>query len=162
MDTRLARRLPVHGALRAALRAPIWVYRAGLGRLFGHGALLLTHRGRKSGLLRRTVLEVVRYDPATRTHIVVAGWGPTSDWFRNIQQTPQVVVRAGGQRLAARAEILGPEEAARELSSYVRRHPIRARGLRRLMLGGGGGAPTAEDLAALARTVPVVALRPRP
>ena len=38
---------------------PIYLYRLDLGRLLGHRFLLLVHRGRKSGLLRETVLEVI-------------------------------------------------------------------------------------------------------
>ncbi len=54
------------GFLRLAFRLPIYLYRLNLGWLLGHRGLLLIHRGRKSGLLRETVLEVVRYDPATK------------------------------------------------------------------------------------------------
>jgi hypothetical protein len=48
------------GWVRALLRLPILLYRLHLGWLLGHRFLLLTHVGRKSGLQRRTVLEVVR------------------------------------------------------------------------------------------------------
>jgi hypothetical protein len=54
------------GALRLAFRLPIYLYRLDLGWLLGHRFLLFAHLGRKSGLLRETVLEVILYDPATR------------------------------------------------------------------------------------------------
>ncbi|HEU5434459.1 MAG TPA: hypothetical protein VFU81_22495, partial [Thermomicrobiales bacterium] len=57
---------PPAGVTRLLARAPIWLYRLHLGRLLGHHALVLTHRGRKSGKARQAILEVVRYDPATR------------------------------------------------------------------------------------------------
>jgi hypothetical protein len=43
-----------------AFRLPIHLYRLDLGWLLGHRVLLLSHRGRKSGLIRATPLEVVR------------------------------------------------------------------------------------------------------
>jgi deazaflavin-dependent oxidoreductase (nitroreductase family) len=160
MATKLRETLPARGLLRRALRAPIWLYRARLGGLLGHSFLLLTHRGRKSGLPRQTVLEVLRYDRPTGTHIVAAGWGPTSDWFRNIQQTPQVIVRAGGRRVAARAEVLPPDAAARELRWYATHHPIRARGLGRLITGRPFRGAEA-DIQRFATAIPLVALCPR-
>jgi hypothetical protein len=54
------------GASRLAFRLPIYLYRLDLGRLLGHRFLLLVHRGRESGLLRETLLEVLLYEPATR------------------------------------------------------------------------------------------------
>ena len=68
----------------------------------------LTHRGRKSGQPRQTVLEVVRYDRASRTYVVASGWGVRSDWYRNIQQNPDVVVESGSGRVAARRRFCRP------------------------------------------------------
>jgi hypothetical protein len=63
------------GALRVAFRLPIHLYRHDLGWLMGHRVLLLTHRGRKSGRVRRTPLEVIRYDSVSGESIVVSAWG---------------------------------------------------------------------------------------
>ena len=54
------------GTLRLVFRLPIYLYHLNLGWLLGHRGILLIHRGRKSQLLRETVLEVARYDPATK------------------------------------------------------------------------------------------------
>jgi hypothetical protein len=43
---------------RFMMRAPIALYRVGLGGLLGKRFLLLEHTGRKSGLTRRTALEI--------------------------------------------------------------------------------------------------------
>lgn len=64
------------GLLRRFLKLPNLLYRRHLGWLLGHRFLLLAHRGRKTGLIRRTVLEVVYYDPATRES------GSSPDWAR--------------------------------------------------------------------------------
>jgi deazaflavin-dependent oxidoreductase (nitroreductase family) len=160
MSSYIGQKLPVRGALRWALRLPIWLYHAHLGRLLGHQFLLLTHQGRKSGQPRQTVLEVVRYDRATRTYVVASGWGITSDWYRNIQQNPNVVVESGSGRVEARAAILPPTDAARELRNYARQHPYRARELTRMITGESSHSQPAE-IVGLADQIPLVALRPR-
>jgi hypothetical protein len=38
------------------LKLPLLLYRLGLGWIFGHRFLLLTHKGRRSGKVRQTVL----------------------------------------------------------------------------------------------------------
>jgi hypothetical protein len=65
--------------LRLAFRLPIYLYRLNLGWLLGHRFLLLVHRGRRSGLRRETVLEVVRYNPATKESVVLSAWGERAD-----------------------------------------------------------------------------------
>ena len=51
------------GLLKHLLRAPIWLYRAGLGPLLGHRFVYIAHRGRRTGARREVVLEVVGYTP---------------------------------------------------------------------------------------------------
>jgi hypothetical protein len=62
-EERITRWLPSRPsrALALALRLPSYIYRLRLGGLLGHRFLLLTHRRRKSGLTRRTPLEVLHY-----------------------------------------------------------------------------------------------------
>lgn len=115
------------GLLRRLLRAPIWLYRLGLGRLLGHRFLLLTHRGRKSGQARQTVLEVVRYDPATRESVVFSGWRGETDWYRNIVVHPAALVESGGARYVPEQRLLADAEVAAELRDAYARHPIELR-----------------------------------
>jgi hypothetical protein len=68
------------GALKLAFRLPIYLYRLHLGWLLGHRFLLLVHRGRKTGLLHQTMLEVVLYDPTIQESVVVSVWGEDADW----------------------------------------------------------------------------------
>jgi hypothetical protein len=70
------------GIVRLALWLPAYLYSANLGWLLGHRFLLLTHRGRRSRRARRTVLEVLHYDPVTRESLVVSAWGEDSDRYR--------------------------------------------------------------------------------
>src|SRR5690348_16683113 len=70
------RRIPALLKARKALvprlmyRAPIVLYRMGLGWMLGHQFLLLTHAGRKTGRVHETVLKVLRYDPRTGENVV--------------------------------------------------------------------------------------------
>jgi len=144
--------------LRLLLRLPIWIYRAHLGWLLGDRFLLLIHRGRKSGLPRQTVLEVVHHDKASGTYMIISGWGEQADWCRNIQHDPRVRVRVGRRRFPATAVRLSVDEAAREVAGYARRHPLTYRQLAGLLIGQLTG--TEADYQAMARSMPMFALRP--
>jgi deazaflavin-dependent oxidoreductase (nitroreductase family) len=116
--------------LRACFNAPAWLYRVGLGRLLGHRFLLLTHRGRTSGRVYRTVLEVVHYDPRTRESIACSAWGTRADWYRNITASPPIAVETGGQRYEnPSSRVLASEENYPIVAGYVRRLPAIARPL---------------------------------
>jgi deazaflavin-dependent oxidoreductase (nitroreductase family) len=112
------------GASRLAFRLPIYLYRLNLGWVLGHRFLLLIHRGRRSGLLRETVLEVLLHDPATRQSVVLSAWGKNADWYRNVVATPALEVRTGGQRYVPEQRFLAQEENHAVISDYGRRHPL--------------------------------------
>ena len=59
--------------MRWLLRAPIALYRLGLGGLLGQRFLCLTHAGRVSGRLRTTVIEVLSRDKEQGVYYVVSG-----------------------------------------------------------------------------------------
>ena len=103
---------------------PIYLYRLDLGWLLGHRFLMLVHQGRRSGLLRETVLEVILYDPDTRQSVVLSAWGEKADWYRNIGASPTLEVRTGGQRYVPEQRFLVPEENHALISHYGRRHPL--------------------------------------
>jgi len=112
------------GASRLAFRLPIYLYRLDLGWLLGHRFLLLVHRGRESGLLRETVLEVILYDPATRESVVLSAWGEKADWYRNIEAVPALEVRTGGQRYVPEQRFLAPEVNHAVISYYGQPPPV--------------------------------------
>jgi deazaflavin-dependent oxidoreductase (nitroreductase family) len=147
------------GLLRALVRLPIQLFRLRLGWLLGERFLMLTHTGRVTGLPRQVVLEVVRHDRESDTYFVASGWGEKSDWYRNIQKTPEVIVHAGRREIAAIAERLSLAEAERELATYAREHPAAARSLARLM--GFQVDKIDVDFPALSNEIPIIALRPR-
>ena len=149
-----------HGALRWGLRLPIWLYRAHLGWLLDSRFLMLTHIGRKTGLSHQTVVEVVNHDRTTDTYYIAAGWGEKSDWFRNIEKTPDVVVNVGRRRFAATAQRISTADAEREYLGYGRHHPVAAAELTRLMLDQPGNN-IEENALRLANSIPLVALQPK-
>jgi deazaflavin-dependent oxidoreductase (nitroreductase family) len=122
-DLRWLRSKPV-GALRLAFRLPIYLYCLDLGRLLGHRFLLLVHQGRRSGLLRETVLEVLLYEPATKESVALSAWGERADWYRNVRATPALEVRTGGERYVPEQRFLAPQENYAVISDYGRRYPL--------------------------------------
>jgi deazaflavin-dependent oxidoreductase (nitroreductase family) len=109
--------------VRWFVRAPIWLYRAKLGVLFGTRLLMLEHVGRASGLRRYVVLEVVDHSASNR-YVVVSGFGDRAQWFRNIEANPQVRVYLGAHPPAlATAHRLDPEASTVSLSRYANAHP---------------------------------------
>jgi deazaflavin-dependent oxidoreductase (nitroreductase family) len=108
---------------RWLVRAPIWLYRARLGFLFGSRMLMLEHIGRKSGARRHVVLEVFDH-PTSDTYLVASGFGTRSQWFQNVRANPHVRVSVADHALTpALARMLTPVEADAALDAYVRRHP---------------------------------------
>jgi len=139
---------PPTGVLRALLGLPVHLYHAHLGVLLGHRFLLLVHTGRKTGLHRETVLEVVRYDPLTAESVVAAGWGRRTGWLHNVEAGLAHEVRTGRQRFAPAYRILPPDEAERIFGDYERRNrfiaPIVRAVLSRLLGWRYDGTPAAR------------------
>lgn len=108
---------------RRLMRAPIWIYQARAGALFGSRILMLEHIGRKSGTPRNAVLEVLDH-PTPDVYVVASGFGRKAQWFRNIEANPQVRVYAGSRPpRRAMARVLDRAEADRALAAYRDRHP---------------------------------------
>jgi deazaflavin-dependent oxidoreductase (nitroreductase family) len=74
--------------VRWIVRAPVWLYRARLGFVFGSRLLMLEHTGRKTGIRRYAVLETVGH-PDPGTYIVAAGFGSRAQWLRNARRHPR-------------------------------------------------------------------------
>lgn len=123
-----------HGWLRFAFRLPLGLYRVGLGRLLGHRFLRLVHTGRKSGLPRAVVLEVVGFDRRTPEAFVVAAWGERADWYRNLAASPAREVRIGAERWPRpRHRVLTESETLRLLDAYRARHRVAWKQLAQLL-----------------------------
>ncbi|MET8402924.1 nitroreductase family deazaflavin-dependent oxidoreductase [Streptomyces sp900116325] len=117
------------GWRRRAARLPIPLFRMGLGPVFGKRLLLLHHTGRATGLDRRVVLEVVAHDAIGGSWTVASGFGPRSDWYRNLCAEPKTVIQFGNQHYAATAHFLTRDDGVEIMARYGRRHPRTARRL---------------------------------
>lgn len=105
------------------VRAPIWLYRCGLGRLVGTRIVMLEHTGRKSGLPRYVCLEVVER-PGPDTIVIVSGFGPRSQWYQNLEALPECKVSIGRRRaVPATTRMMSDDEARAVLDRYQSAHP---------------------------------------
>lgn len=148
---------PPRGLSRFFWRLPIWLYRIHLGWLLTGHFLMLEHIGRKSGLPRQAVIEVIKHDKANDVYYVAAGFGPASDWYQNLLKTPQARIHAGFRREEADASVLSIEEAENIILDYARRYPAAIRTLAKIL--GYEIQKGEEDYRALVRFVPIVALK---
>ena len=142
------------GLSRLLFRMPIYLYKLRLGWLLGGRFLLLNHIGRKSGLPRQAVVEVVRHDSASDTYIIASGFGDQAQWFQNLMHTPDVTIQVGRRSLAVHAERLPAVAGGDEMVDYARRHPKSAAELAKFM--GFQVDGSAEDYRAVGREVPFV------
>jgi F420H(2)-dependent quinone reductase len=130
-------------------RANAAVYRATGGRLGskfmgGEDLLLLTTRGRKSGLPRTAPLI---YLPDGDRLVVVAskgGWPEHPLWYDNLVAEPEVEVQVGGSTERRKARTAEGDERARLWASLVALYP-----------------PYEEYQSVTARQIPVVVLERR-
>ena len=75
-------------------RLMVFMWRLGLGQFMGRREMsgqimVVTHVGRKSGMIRRTPVNYALVDGDV---ICTAGFGAASDWYRNIQARPLVEI----------------------------------------------------------------------
>lgn len=108
---------------RALVRAPITLYRHGLGWVFGRRILMLEHRGRTSGKARFVCLEVVD-QPAPERVVIVSGFGEHAEWYRNLRADHACFVSIGRlRRVPAQARFMNSVEASAALDRYQHAHP---------------------------------------
>jgi deazaflavin-dependent oxidoreductase (nitroreductase family) len=137
-------------------KPPRIAYALGLGPLIGRLVLLLTTRGRKTGLLRVTPLQ---YEQIEGKYYVASAFGTRTDWYRNILADQGVRVRVGRKEFEAFAEPSSdPVQIADFLEYRLARHPhmigmmLRAEGL--------PPSPSRQDLENLAEDKALVILHP--
>ncbi|WP_018177791.1 nitroreductase family deazaflavin-dependent oxidoreductase [Jongsikchunia kroppenstedtii] len=135
--------------VRAVVRAPLFLYRHGLGWVLGHRMLMLEHLGRRSGQSRYVCLEVVD-NPADGVLVVASGFGDRAQWFRNLQANGAARVSIGRLRSApADVTFLDQDAAHWCLERYQAQHPKAWKTLRGT-IENASGRPVSE--------VPLVAL----
>lgn len=138
-------------------KSPLLLYRLGLGWILGKRFMLLTHLGRRSGKVHRTVLAILRFDAETKEMMAISAWS-ASDWYRNIQASPALQVETGFTHYAPVQRPLSPQEIATLFVDYSRKHPIFCRII--CQIPGWRWDSSYEEFLELARTLRGVAFRP--
>jgi deazaflavin-dependent oxidoreductase (nitroreductase family) len=156
----------LNGVLRRLFRTPVYLYRWKCGWLLGHRFLLLIHIGRRTGMRRRTVLEVMEYRKEGPEAVVMSAFGRNAGWLRNIAARPDPEVVIGSQHFIAAHRFLDEEEAMRVLTGYERRNWLIApmiRGVLSRLLGWRYDGSTSARRRLVAQ-LPLIAFRmpPRP
>ena len=142
----------------AVFRLPLKAYQHNAGPAVGRTFLAFTHVGRKTGRAYQTVAMVLRYDGASGEAVIVAGWGPETDWYRNVQAHPAVQVQLGGQTFTPQQRFLTDEEAFDVVVQFRREHPHRVRFFSTVL--GWGDLRDDARLREFIRMHPFVAFRP--
>jgi deazaflavin-dependent oxidoreductase (nitroreductase family) len=140
------------------MKMPLILYRLGLGRILGKRFMQLTHIGRRSGKVYRSVLAVLRFDEKTHEVLVVSPWGK-SNWYRNIQTTPALEVETGLVRYAPVQRTLSPEEIAGLFIEFRNQHSIFSRMIARIP--GWNINSSYDEFLTLAHTLHGVAFQPK-
>ncbi len=119
------------GLLRELARLPLQFYRLGLGLLVSWlPFIVLTTRGRKTGLPHHTVLEYRRHGSK---FYVFSGWGKRPDWYKNLLDDQVVTVCQGNWIDGARAVVVDDSaEALRALYMFRRGSPFLAGAMARM------------------------------
>lgn len=150
----------MNALLRRALGAPRAIYGAGLGHRF----LELTHRGRRTGMVHRTVLEVLEWRPAEHEAIVMSGFGPRAQWLQNVEAGGAAEIRVARERWTPQARRLSSEEAVAVLAGYERGNRLIAPLIRAILsrLSGVRHDGSEQARAQIVQALPLVAFRPHP
>ena len=101
---------PVMRALHPAQRVVVRLLRSYFAR--ASGWVLLTTRGRRTGLSREVLLPCARSGDAI---VVISAYGRRADWFRNLSRDPRVAVTSAGRSLDAHAHIVDDVETKRAI-----------------------------------------------
>jgi deazaflavin-dependent oxidoreductase (nitroreductase family) len=149
--------------LKVVFDVPTVLYRMGLGWMLGKRVLALTHRGRKTGKLRETVLEVLTFDPDNKESVVVSAYGTGADWYRNLRVQPALRVRTGRMGYVPEQRFLTVDEAREAAIEFSRRHPWETRLVSRVLPAIDAAVPkhSDSDPVDLLASLPMVALRPQ-
>lgn len=110
------------GAFKWLLRTPIVLYRLGLGGLLLPLRLvILTTRGRTSGLARHTPVE---YRMHGSKIYLISAWGQRPNWVQNLLADPHVTVQAGPRTYGAQASLVeNPSEILRAVFLFRKTAP---------------------------------------
>ncbi|HEX2913904.1 MAG TPA: nitroreductase family deazaflavin-dependent oxidoreductase [Chloroflexia bacterium] len=127
---------------KAAFRAPLLLWRLGLGAIIGRLIVVITTTGWKSKQPRHNMAEYYRLDGKK---YVVCGFGPRAAWYKNIQADPHVTIQTSdGIEPAEVVRVREDEELIRVYELFKAHNPL----LTKWYLESLDIEPTHEDLLA--------------
>ena len=107
---------------RTLFKAPIQLWRLGLGPIIGKVILLITHTGRKTGLPRRTMVEYHKLDGAK---YAPCAFGLKADWYKNIVANPYVTIQSSdGVESVNAIRVTDDQELVAVYELFKRRDPL--------------------------------------
>jgi deazaflavin-dependent oxidoreductase (nitroreductase family) len=109
------------GLVRWLFKAPILLYRLGLGFLVGRILMIMTTTGRKSGLPRQTAIEFHEF---RGRRYVLSAWGTKTDWYRNIEKNPLITIQTWRGVENVRARRVTADEELAAAYEYARSNPL--------------------------------------
>ena len=148
--------------VQALLRTPLVLYRIGyrigLNRIVPERYVVIEHRGRRTGRVYQTMLEIFGHDAGHDEIFVVSGWGEQADWYRNLRAGGAVRVLRGTHAFAPNVRSLSLETAECVHAAYLRSHPFAMRASMWLV----GMKPRNDEPLErqLAHAMPVLGLKP--
>ena len=142
----------------AIFRLPLKAYQHNAGPAVGRTFLAFTHVGRRTGRSHQSVAMVLRHDEASGEAVICAGWGPQTDWYRNLRAEPATQVQLGGRTFTPQQRFLTEEEAFDVAVQFRGEHPRRMRLISTVL--GWGNLRDDVPLREFVRTHPFVAFRP--
>jgi deazaflavin-dependent oxidoreductase (nitroreductase family) len=146
--------------LKFLFKVPVWLHKMGLGgweRLVGAQWMLITTKGRKTGKLRHTMVDVMDYDKASDTYYIEAAYGARADWYKNIQANPIFEAKVGRRKFNARAGALTTEGASEMLVQFYRSKPAYTRSV---MAMAGMKFKDEDELRSMGRNLTLLAVTP--
>jgi deazaflavin-dependent oxidoreductase (nitroreductase family) len=120
-------------------------------------AIVLVHRGRKSGKLYETPLSILVEYPERGELVVSPMWGRDSDWYWNVITGGLVEIHVRGEKRQVESRELGEAERRAAGEDFRDAHPIYSRMILRMLarLNGFEGDP----LEAAVQRLPMLGLR---
>jgi deazaflavin-dependent oxidoreductase (nitroreductase family) len=119
--------------------------------------IVLVHRGRKSGRLYKTPVEILHHDHERDELVVSPMWGRNSDWYRNVIAGGLVEVHLRGEERQVEWRELDEAERRAAINAYREAHPFYSRMILRMLVRVNRFEGDPEE--ALLRELPMLGLR---
>lgn len=119
--------------------------------------IVLVHRGRKSGRLYKTPVELLVDRPEHDELVISPMWGRDSDWYRNVVAGGLVEVHVRGERRRVVWRELEETERRAAIRAYRRAHPLYSRVVLLMLVRLNGFEGDPEE--AVVRELPILGLR---